>query len=72
MITLKKSIENINDYQCGNLPAYAKKLEAPTSIDDMIKKAFPIMLVMCLIMVSSMFIKAFISRAMPVFFQLFW
>ncbi len=68
MITLKKSIENINDYQCGNLPANAKKLEAPTSIDDMMKKAFPIMLIMCLIMVSSMFIKAFISRAMPVFF----
>lgn len=67
MITFKKSIESINDYQCGNLPQNAVKLKAPISIDEMMKKSLPIMMIMCFVVIASMFIKVFINHQMVVF-----
>ncbi len=67
MITFKKSIENINDYQCGQLPQNAEKLVAPVSPEEMMKKSAPIMLIMCLILVISVLIKSFTNHAMVVF-----
>lgn len=67
MIALKWNIENINDYQQGNLPQNAVKLKAPATTEDMMKKSLPIMMVMCTVMVASILAKAFISHAMVVF-----
>lgn len=67
MIVLKKCIENINDYQCGNLQPNAEKLNAPTSPEDMMKKSAPIMAVLCFIMAASIFTKNFINHGMVVF-----
>lgn len=64
MIKIKSNIDNLSEYQCGNLPLNAVKLKTPTT-DDMPKKAFPIAVVMCVIMFISMFCKTFINR-MPV------
>lgn len=64
MIKIKSNIDNLSEYQCGNLPLNAVKLKTPTT-DDMPKKSFPIAVVMCVIMVILMFCKTFINR-MPV------
>ncbi|MDE5835092.1 MAG: DUF3267 domain-containing protein [Ruminococcus sp.] len=64
MIKIKSSIDNISEYQCGNLPLNAVKLKTPTT-NDIPKKSFPIAVFMCVIMFISMFCKTFISR-MPV------
>ena len=68
MIVLKKRIENINDYQQGNLPPNAEKLKAPATPEDMMKKSAPIMAVMCFVMVASIFTKNIINHSMSVFF----
>jgi hypothetical protein len=67
MIIFKKSIDNINEYQCGVLPKNAEKLNAPNSTDEMMKKAAPIAAVLCLIVTVSMFIKTFISYKMVIY-----
>lgn len=67
MIVFKKSIENINNYQQGNLPSNAEKIKAPASPEEMMKKSAPIMAVMCFVMAASVFIKNFINHNMVVF-----
>ena len=67
MIMLKKCIENINDYQQGNLQPNAEKLKAPANPEDMMKKSAPIMAVMCFVMAATVFIKNFINHSMSVF-----
>ena len=62
MITFKKSINNPNEYQCGNIPHNAKKMNSPSSINEMMKKATPIAIILCLIMMISMFIKTYVSN----------
>ena len=62
MITFKKSINNPNEYQCGNIPHNAKKMNSPSSINEMMKKATPIAIILCLIMMISMFIKIYVSN----------
>lgn len=62
MIKIRNNIDNLSEYQCGNLPLNAVKLKTPT---NMTKKSFPIAVVMCVIMFISMFYKTFINR-MPV------
>ncbi len=66
MIVLKKCIENINDYQQGNLPPNAEKLKAPATPEDMMKKSAPIMAVMCFVMAASIFTKNIINHSMSV------
>lgn len=67
MIALKWNIENINDYQHCNLPQNAVKLKAPATTEDMMKKSLPVMIVMCIVVVASILVKSFISRAMVVY-----
>lgn len=62
MIKIKSNIDNLSEYQCGNLPLNAVKLKTPTNIQ---KESFPIAVVICVIMSVSMFCKTFINR-MPV------
>lgn len=61
MIKIKSSIDDLNEYQCGNLPLSAIKLKTPTT-DDIQKKTFPIAVVLCVIMCISMFCKTWINR----------
>ena len=34
-----KTIDNISEYQCGELPTTAEKLDAPVTTEDMMKKS---------------------------------
>lgn len=61
MIKIKIGIDNLNEYQHGNLPLNAIKLKTPTT-DDIQKKSFPVAAVLCVIMFISMFCKMWISR----------
>lgn len=63
MIRFVKTIDNISKYQRGELPATAKKLDAPATTEDMMKKSTPIAVVLCLVLFSSMFIKTFLSKS---------
>ncbi|NCB94107.1 MAG: DUF3267 domain-containing protein [Clostridia bacterium] len=62
MIRLKCSIDDINRYQTGILPENAEKIDTPKSIEEMMKKALPIAVVMCVVLVLTMFIKTHISH----------
>lgn len=67
MIKYVKTIDNISEYQCEELPATAEKLNAPVTTEDMMKKSAPIVIVLCLIMFLAMFIKTFVSKSMVIF-----
>lgn len=64
MIKIKSNIDNLSEYQCGKLPMNAVKLKTSTN-DDIMKKSFPIAVILCVVMFISMFCKTFINR-MPV------
>ena len=69
MIQFKYNIENINEYQCGNLPQNSIKLKTPAT-EEIQKKAFPIAAVLCAVMFITMFLKSFsnhMSVIEPVF-----
>lgn len=67
MIRFVKTIDNIIEYQCGELPTTAEKLDAPVTTEDMMKKSIPIAIALCLIMVLTMFIKIFMSKSRVIF-----
>lgn len=69
MIQFKCNIENINEYQCGNLPQNSIKLKTPTA-EEIQKKAFPIAVALCSVMFITMFFKTFsnhMSVIKPIF-----
>ena len=63
---LNLSIEDINAYQTGALPENAVKIEAPRSMDEMMKKAAPIAVVSCVLMVAAMLCKTMINKTVVV------
>lgn len=67
MIKFVKTIDNIIEYQCGELPTTAEKLDAPVTTEDMMKKSMPIAIALCLIMFLTMFIKTFTNKSRVVF-----
>lgn len=67
MIKFVKTIDNIIEYQCGELPTTAEKLDAPVATEDMMKKSMPIAIALCLIMFLTMFIKTFTNKSRVVF-----
>ncbi|MBQ9981313.1 MAG: DUF3267 domain-containing protein [Oscillospiraceae bacterium] len=67
MIKYRRTIDNINEYQCGELPLNAQKLEAPTTMEEMMKKSTPIAIVLLLVMVWAMFFKTYVNKSMVVF-----
>ena len=67
MIKFVKTIDNISEYQCGELPTTAEKLDAPATTEDMMKKSIPIAIALCLIMFLTMFIKIFMSKSRAIF-----
>ena len=67
MIVLKKCIESIAEYQQGDLPENAEKLKTPPSTEEMMKRAIPVMAVLCFVMAASVVAKNIISHCMTVF-----
>ena len=67
MIKFVKTIDNISEYQCGELPTTAEKLDAPVTTEDMMKKSIPIAIALCLIMFLTVFIKIFMSKSRVIF-----
>ena len=65
MIKLKMSIEDINEYQTGILPENAVKIETQ-SIDEMMKKAAPIAVILCVLMFAIMLCKTIVSKTVVV------
>ncbi|MCQ2534382.1 MAG: DUF3267 domain-containing protein [Clostridia bacterium] len=66
MIKLKISIDDINEYQTGILPENAVKIETPQSIDEMMKKAAPIAVILCLLMFTTMLCKTIVNKTVVV------
>lgn len=60
MIKIKLSIDNINEYQTGILPNNAVKVETPQSMDELMKKAAPIAVALCLLLFVAMLCKTII------------
>ena len=68
MITIKPIITDIKEYQRGELPENAVKLNTPSSIDEMTKKAAPIATVLCALLLITMLIKTLFNRTRVVSF----
>lgn len=66
MIKLKMSIDDINEYQTGILPENAVKIETPQSIDEMMKKAAPICVILCALMFATMLCKTIVNKTVVV------
>ncbi len=62
MITFKPIIEDLKEYQRGNLPKNAIKIDTPRSIEEMLKKAVPIEAVLGIVLFVTMFIKTIVSH----------
>lgn len=62
MIKIKAIIEDIDKYQIGNLPKYAHKIETPKTTDEIMKKACPIAVMICVLLLIIMFIKTFVAK----------
>lgn len=70
MIKLKMIIETIEECQTGILTENAVRIDAPQSIDETMKKAAPVAVVLCVLMFATMFCKSFISKTVvcsPIF-----
>ncbi len=66
MIILKNTIDNVEIYQTGDLPSNAEKLETPETMNDLMKRAFPIATILCCSLFVTMFIKTYISHKVVV------
>ena len=62
MIIFKPLIENIKEYQRGNLSENAVRLNTPHSIDETLKKAAPITAVLSIVLFLAMFIKTIVEH----------
>lgn len=67
LIKYVNSIGNLSDYQRGELPENAQKLEAPASIEELMKKSMPIAVILCAVMILALFIKRYVSQSNVVF-----
>lgn len=57
MIKIVWSINDINKYQTGNLLDGAVKIETPQSVGELMKKAVPIAVILCVILLLLCFVK---------------
>ena len=61
MIKIVWSIKDINKYQTGNLPDNAIKIETPKSVDELMKKALPIAVILCVLLFAAMLGKTIVT-----------
>lgn len=66
MITIKYSISDVKEFQCGNLSLNAIKIDVPNTIDEMMKKAAPIAITLCIIMFVTMILKTTLNHTVVV------
>ncbi len=57
----------MSKYQTGNLPINAEKMDAPSTTADMMKKAAPIAVILCVVMFMAMFIKTITAYTVIIF-----
>ena len=62
MIKIVWSIKDINKYQTGNLPDNAIKIETPKSVDELMKKALPIAVILCVLLFAAMLGKTIVCK----------
>lgn len=62
MIRFIAAIDNVGDFQKGDLPAEAVKLSSPSSTGEMMLKAAPIAGVLSMILAAAMFLKTFLNH----------
>lgn len=63
MISIKPCITDLKDYQRGELPEGAIKLEMSSSIEEHQKKAAPIAMILCIVVMAAMLIKTISNHA---------
>lgn len=66
MIRFQARIEDPARLSRGNLPRTAVKLSAPASMEEMMKKSWPIVAALCLVLAGCMFVKCRLSHAMVI------
>ncbi len=64
MIIVKPIITDIKEFQRGNLPQNAAKIDTARSMDEMMKKAAPIAAVLCIVLFITMLTKTITSHKM--------
>lgn len=62
MIRFNRCIEDFRDFQAGDLPENAVRIETPRTIDDTMKHAAPVCAVLCLIVSLTAFAKVFFCK----------
>ena len=72
MIKIVWSIKDINKYQTGNLPDNAIKIETPKSVDELMKKALPIAVILCVLLFAAMLGKTIVCKVVGSLQYLFW
>ena len=66
MIKIVWSINDINKYQTGNLLDGAVKIETPQSVGELMKKAVPIAVILCVILFIAMLCKTIICKTVVI------
>lgn len=66
MIKLRSSINDINEYQTGDLPDNAVKIETPRSTEEMMRKAAPIGVILCVLLFIIMLCKTIWCKAVVI------
>ncbi len=66
MITVKPVITDVKEFQRGNLPSNAVRIDTPNNIDEMMKKSAPIAVVLCVTMFVAMFLKTILNHTIVV------
>ena len=66
MIKIVWSIKDINKYQTGNLPDNAIKIETPKRVDELMKKALPIAVILCVLLFAAMLGKTIVCKVVVI------
>lgn len=66
MIKIKLSINDTNEHQTGNLPDNAVRIETPQSIEETMRKAAPIAVILCVLLFLTMLCKTIMNKAVVI------
>lgn len=66
MIVVNICISDVSPFQSGNLPEGAVRIDTPGPMSEMKKKAFPIEILLILLICSAMFLKTYLNHTVVV------
>jgi len=66
MIKLKPIIADVKEFQRGDLPQNAFRIDTASSINETLKRAFPIAAALCAVLFVTMFVKTFVNHVVVV------